>query len=119
MADAFATEEMQGTLNDVSNDISTDVAKHVSNSTAPADGDTRTAARRQGWAEPSSYDYEEYGKQAKDNTAVDTTLPMWGHNAQKYEWREDYGDIGPRNEELEQMLYHSEFITRQGIKFDA
>ena len=107
MADTFATQEMQGALNDVSND------------TAPTNGETRTVAREKGWAEPSSYDYEAYGKQAIDATVADQSLPTWGHNAQKYEWREDYGDVGPRNEELEQMLYHSEFIPRQGIKFDA
>ncbi|KAF7509314.1 hypothetical protein GJ744_008208 [Endocarpon pusillum] len=106
MADTFATGEMQGALDDVSNDVT---AKNA---------DATTAAREKGWAEPSSYDYEEYGKEPKDATGVDSTMPAWGHNAQKYEWKEEYGEVGPRNEELEKMLYHSEFITRQGIKFD-
>lgn len=107
MADTLATPETQGALNEVSTDA------------APTNGETRTMARERGWAEPSSYDYEAYGKQPTHTTVVDQTQPMWGHNAQKYEWREEYGDVGPRNEELEQMLYHSEFIPRQGIKFDA
>jgi ATP-dependent RNA helicase DDX3X len=106
MADSFATDKMQGALND------------LSNGAAPKNPEAGAAAREAGWAEPSSYDYEEYGKPAKDATVVDPTMPMWGHNAEKYEWKEEYGDVGPRNEELEQMLYHSEFITRQGIKFD-
>ena len=114
MADTFATDEIQGTLNDVSNRVSDD----VSNDTSLKNGDAQILAREKGWAEPSGYNYEEYGKEAKDAIVVDSTLPMWGHNAQKYEWREEYGEVGPRNEELEQMLYHSEFITRQGIKFD-
>src|SRR5947209_4466374 len=106
MADPFATTEMHEALNNVSNDA------------APKNAEAVATAREKGWAEPSQYDYDEYSKPARDATAVDPTLPMWGHNAQKYEWKEDYGDVGPRNEELEQMLYHSEFITRQGIKFD-
>ena len=106
MTDTFASDEMQGALNDISNEVATN------------DTGTATTARQKGWAEPSSYDYEEYGKAAKDATVVNPTITMWGHNAQKYEWQEDYGEVGPRNEELEQMLYHSEFITRQGIRFD-
>lgn len=106
MTDTFATDGMQGALDDISNDV------------AAKNSDAVATAREKGWAEPSSYDYEEYGKEAKDATVVDSTMPAWGHNAEKYEWKEEYGEVGPRNEDLEQMLYHSEFITRQGIKFD-
>jgi ATP-dependent RNA helicase DDX3X len=106
MADTFATDEMQGALHDISNDA---ISKNAEAFATP---------REKGWAEPSSYDYEEYGKEAKDATVLDPTMPMWGHNAEKYEWKEDYGDVGPPNEQLEAQLYHSEFITRQGIKFD-
>lgn len=111
MADPSATGEMDGALKDVSNDA---VAKNA---------EAVAFARQKGWAEPSSYNYEEYGKQEygkpeQDATVVDSTMPVWGHNAQKYEWKEEYGDVGPRNEELEEMLYRSEFIPRQGLKFD-
>lgn len=106
MGRTFETSEMQGVLKDISN-----VA-------VPNNADAAAMARERGWAEPSSYDYEEYGKPARDATAVDPTMPLWGHNAQKYEWQEDYGEVGPPNEELEQMLFRSAYITRQGIKFD-
>lgn len=106
MAHTFVTDDMQGALNDISNDPANKNAEAVA------------AARDKGWGEPSSYDYEEYGKPAKDATVIDPTVPMWGHNAQKYEWKEEYGEVGPRNEELEKMLFRSEFITRQGIKFE-
>lgn len=106
MAESFATDDMQGALND------------ISNGTAPKNAEAIATAREKGWAEPSSYDYEEYGKQAKDATVLDPTMAGWGHNAEKYEWKEDYGEVGPRNEVLETMLYHSEYITRQGLKFD-
>ncbi|QSS64054.1 DEAD-box protein [Histoplasma capsulatum] len=35
-----------------------------------------------------------------------------------YEWKEEYGDVGPRNEELEKMLFHDEYLNRAGNKFD-
>ncbi len=106
MAETFATDEMQGALDDISNNVT---AKNA---------DAVATAREKGWAEPSSYDYEEYRKESNDATVANSTVTAWGHNAQKYEWKEEYGEVGPRNEDLEQMLYHSEFITRQGIKFD-
>jgi ATP-dependent RNA helicase DDX3X len=31
---------------------------------------------------------------------------------------EEYGDIGPPNPELEEMLFHNEYINRVGIKFE-
>lgn len=36
-----------------------------------------------------------------------------------YEWKEEYGDIGPRFEDLEKHLFGSEFHVRTGIKFDT
>jgi hypothetical protein len=36
-----------------------------------------------------------------------------------YEWKEEYGDIGPRFEALEKELFGSEFHVRTGIKFDT
>lgn len=125
MADPFATSEMEGALNDVSNGVAGEGSNNVSNGSnnvandaAIKRGEAQALAREKGWAAPSGYDYGEYGKDAKDPIAGDPNMPTWGHNAQKYEWKEDYGEVGPRNEELEQMLYHSEYITRQGVKFD-
>jgi ATP-dependent RNA helicase DDX3X len=123
MAGTFATDEMQGVLKDISNGAAVQNGDAVKGGDAFKNGDAviLPTTRPNGWAEPSRYDYEEYGKDAKEvkePTAMDQNAPAWGHNAQKYEWREEYGEVGPRNEQLEQMLYHSEFITRQGIKFE-
>jgi ATP-dependent RNA helicase DDX3X len=123
MAGTFATDEMQGALKDVSNGVAVKNDDAVMGGDAFKNGDAviKATTRPNGWAEPSRYDYVEYGKDPKDikePTAMDEHALAWGHNAQKYEWKEEYGEVGPRNEELEQMLYHSEFITRQGIKFD-
>lgn len=72
-------------------------------------------AREKGWVEPQSYDYSVY---TAEKPAEDGDAPVWASAAAKYEWSDEYGDIGPPNEELEKMLFHSEFISRAGIKLD-
>lgn len=76
-----------------------------------------------GWAEPEKYDYDTYNagpKPREERVAMeeDKKLPAWAANAQKYEWSDEYGDIGPRHEILENMLFRGEYINRTGIAFD-
>ncbi|KAL8941906.1 MAG: hypothetical protein Q9216_001979 [Gyalolechia sp. 2 TL-2023] len=33
-------------------------------------------------------------------------LPVWAANARRYEWSDDFGDVGPPDEELEKLLYN-------------
>jgi ATP-dependent RNA helicase DDX3X len=42
----------------------------------------------------------------------------WSHDAAKYEWSEEFGDVGPRDEQLEKDLFHGEFINRAGAKIE-
>lgn len=76
-------------------------------------------ARQKGWTEPQRYDYDTYNADPKPGEGAGLTdLPEWASNAAKYEWKEEYGDVGPRNEELEKMLFHDEYLNRAGNKFD-
>ncbi|KAL8706942.1 MAG: hypothetical protein Q9201_000103 [Fulgogasparrea decipioides] len=34
--------------------------------------------------------------------------PSWAANASRYEWSDEYGDVGPEDKELEKMLFHAE-----------
>lgn len=68
-------------------------------------------AREKGWVVPQRYNYEAYNALNRDDYA--DALP-WASNSAKYEWKEEYGDIGPPNEELEQMLFKDEYIPRVG-----
>ncbi|KAL8873133.1 MAG: hypothetical protein Q9174_001349 [Haloplaca sp. 1 TL-2023] len=34
--------------------------------------------------------------------------PSWAADAHRYEWSDDFGDVGPEDKELEQMLFHAE-----------
>ncbi|KAL8950241.1 MAG: hypothetical protein Q9222_003707 [Ikaeria aurantiellina] len=34
--------------------------------------------------------------------------PSWAANATRYEWSDEFGDVGPADEELEKMLFHAD-----------
>ncbi|KAJ5469707.1 ATP-dependent RNA helicase ded1, partial [Penicillium diatomitis] len=38
----------------------------------------------------------------------------WGGLAARYEWKDEYGDVGPRNDELEQELFKNSNVPRPG-----
>jgi ATP-dependent RNA helicase DDX3X len=80
-------------------------------------------AREKGWAPPQEYDYAKYTNPDPSKEPVEGQVdfenPEWAANAAKYEWREEYGDIGPANAQLECMLFHNEFINRAGLKFET
>ena len=92
-------------------------------------------ARERGWKEPTAYDYSRYAADptnaANAADAVDPTdtvgprevedeggVTFWGSAAAKYEWSDEYGDVGPRNPELEKMLFEGEYIQRSGVQFE-
>ena len=109
-ANGFDMEEMGTNLTDITN---------VANNTAPAKNEeAHTLAREKGWVEPQKYDYGAYNASGRSVAAGEVSKGGWSHNAEKYEWKEEYGDVGPPSEALEAQLFRSEFINRQGLKFD-
>lgn len=70
-------------------------------------------AREKGWAEPQRYNYDAYNAASKDDPAI-ADAETWGSNAAKYEWNEEYGDVGPPNPDLEKMLFRDDYIVREG-----
>lgn len=114
--DTFDTKDMSNALNDVSN------RKTNMNAEAAA------VAREKGWVEPQGYDYSKYNASAPQQKAPGSTEstdapnveePEWAANAAKYEWSEEFGDVGPPNPDLEKMLFHNEFTNRAGLKFET
>jgi|SRR5271170_1402283 len=79
--------------------------------------DAEKLAREKGWFKNQDYNEEDKAT-GQAAAAADSTGSNWAHNAAKYEWKEEYGDLGPEIPELEQQLFRSEFINRQGLKFD-
>ena len=108
MSDAFATEDISAALNDATNGVAENPGKE----------EAYPMVRENGWVEAKPYDYNTYNASGKDAAAVLATEGTeWGHGAAKYEWKEEYGDIGPEVPELEEQLFRSEFLNRQGVKF--
>ncbi|KAK2760494.1 hypothetical protein FQN53_007874 [Emmonsiellopsis sp. PD_33] len=94
------------------------VAQTENGTSGNLNAEAAALAREKGWSEPQQYDYEAYNAPPKPVEGVIVGDVEWASNAAKYEWKEEYGDVGPKNEELEQMLFRSEFLNRAGTKFD-
>jgi len=80
-------------------------------------------AREKGWVDPQPYNYEAAAAGpnatvAGDGDVSDSSVPQWAHNAARYEWLEEYGDVGPKVPELENQLFRSEFLNRHGAHLE-
>lgn len=103
----------------------------------PIQAFTKEEIREHGWAEPVGYDYSRYQRNnapraGTDGAVVDGTIggdgdgiavgdsatdfepPAWESAAARYEWKDDYGDIGPAFPELEKILFGDEDHVRAG-----
>lgn len=97
-----------------------DAAAEVTDKMGNASLKNAEAAQRSrdaGWVEPVKYDYDTYnadGKEARDTLDPDAELPTWAANATKYEWKDEYGDVGPVSPELEAVLFGRETRVTEG-----
>ncbi|KAH1499833.1 hypothetical protein LV164_002639 [Aspergillus fumigatus] len=76
-------------------------------------------AREKGWVLPEQYDYAKYNSgsaEKPEEVTEQSEIPEWAAKAAKYEWNDEFGDVGPPNKELEDMLFRNEFINRAGLK---
>lgn len=64
-------------------------------------------ARAAGWTETTAFDYVEFQRQGGSNAD-------WSGAARVYEWKDEYGDVGPAIPELEIALFGGEFQMRRG-----
>ena len=72
------------------------------------------------WGARQEYDYAKYTEGPRDKPAPASegdmrgNPPTWAANAAKYEWDDEYGDVGPEHDELKQMLFGDEHKMEQG-----
>ena len=88
----------------------------------PKNEEAHAAARKAGWVEPTAFDYtaaDTRGPPPTEAVTGDEDLPSWAHNAKRYEYTGEEGDIGPKVPELEEQLFRSDFQNRKGVKFDT
>ena len=64
-------------------------------------------ARDKGWNETTAFDYDEFQRTGGNDGE-------WLGAAKVYEWKDEYGDVGPEVPELERILFGGEFQMRKG-----
>ena len=65
--------------------------------------------RLHGWTDRIALEYDKITK---------TNDYEWAGGASRYEWAGKEGDIGPRNEQLEEELFHNSMTTRAGNRIE-
>lgn len=115
--DTFNTTEMTEALDATSD---TDIKpKGIQPVGPPADKEEAAAkARAYGFVTPIKYDYSVYGvKTGPDAEDEAESVPAynWAASAEKYEWDEEFGEVGPRVPELEDLLFKGEHMMKIGI----
>lgn len=87
----------------------------------PRDEAKAQLAREKGWVEQQPFKYDAAipppDAPSDINLPSGDEIPGWMHRARKYEWSDEYGDIGPEVPELEKELFGSELKLKKGYNF--
>jgi hypothetical protein len=70
--------------------------------------DNKDDSPPEGWVERQKFDYEAYTAERKGGV---------GSNEARYEWKEEYGDVGPRIPVIEKALFDCDSIMTVGDEF--
>lgn len=57
------------------------------------------------WTERQPFDYEVYTAERDPEAPRGAPIGQWAASGRRYEWKEEYGDVAPRDEVLERMLF--------------
>lgn len=71
-----------------------------------------------GWTNPIPFNYETVNSGAAPED-VGRDEASWLGNAAIYEWDDEFGEVGPKNEKLEEMLYHGFNVMKAGNQIKA
>ncbi|KAJ5288649.1 hypothetical protein N7478_001679 [Penicillium angulare] len=94
-------------LQDVSNVQDTSDTRDVPDGDENPADTSNVEARKGAWRDPTPFNYDSYGDKENQD---------WAGAAVRYEWKEEFGDVGPRNEELEKQLFEGDLIPRAGMR---
>ena len=88
----------------------------------PKDQAAYDLARSKGWSVPVPDNNGAVDKvadsQPADGEFINDAEAEWAHAAEKYEWKEDYGDVGPPLPALEAQLFNNEYKMQKGNLFE-
>ena len=75
------------------------------------------------WSVPEKYNYDSYNAGNKEEyealIAAQQVVPEWASNAVRYEWSDDFGDVGPESKELEEILFGDAYKMTEGAKMEV
>ncbi|KAJ6111995.1 hypothetical protein N7523_008056 [Penicillium sp. IBT 18751x] len=107
LADVNITEEGEvGEVGEVSELAGLD---HPPNRWVGPSGDSIKDVAARGWSDRIPFEYADYSN---------PEFAEWACNAKCYEWNGEFGDVGPKNEELEKQLFNADNMTRAGLQLD-
>ena len=109
MGDPFDIADMKGVLSDVTNTPKTD------------DKPSPVGEGGHGWVPKTKYDYNVYNattREEREAIEASDDAPTWAANASKYEWSDEFGDVGPEHPELEKQLFGGDTLVRSGDQFE-
>ncbi len=105
----MSVKDQDGVLGDITNAMANTKVNAVNEAAAQR-------ARDGGWVEPTKFDYDAYNAKVNDNKEA-IEVPAWAATAAKYEWSDEYGDVGPEDKRLEEMLFGDPDQMKQGEEF--
>ena len=88
----------------------------------PRDEAKAQLAREKGWVEQQPFNYDAtippQDAPSDMNLPGGVEMPGWMHRASKYEWSDEYGDVGPEVPQLEKQLFGNEMKVKKGQNFE-
>jgi ATP-dependent RNA helicase DDX3X len=82
----------------------------------PADADGKDTVGN--WIPRQAYDYEAYTATRDPELPRGEPYGQWAASGARYEWKDEYGDVAPRDERLERMLFGDEDDEPSGAGID-
>ena len=79
--------------------------------------------KKANWVAPPRFDYAKYNESPRDKTVPASESERlegpsdWAGSAVKYEFKEEFGDVGPDDEVLKKILFGDEHQVKQGEEF--
>ena len=73
------------------------------------------------WSRPEKFDYDTYNadtKEKREAAEAAHEVPEWASNAARYEWSDEYGDVGPEFKDLEEVLFDGDNKVTIGDQYE-
>ncbi|KAH7057242.1 DEAD/DEAH box RNA helicase [Macrophomina phaseolina] len=118
----FDTADMRAALSEAGSDTPKAVASKPP-AIVPIEG-AAERAREHGFTAPVAYDYDAYkpsNKEEREAAVAEGRYiePGWAATAARYEWDDEYGEVGPEDAGLEEELFRHENVMRKGNAFQV